>query len=308
LIVVAMDAVVFGNVTLDIICLTVNDVPRYESLLFDQVAVMPGGCGSNVAFGLGTLGISTALICCIGDDAPGRILKDFWAKAGINLEFVKQIKNQTTAVSIGLIDSDAQPRFVHTPGANAFLNADDLDISLLIKEKVKFLHIGGFFVLPGVSHERLPKLLAIARQNGIVTTLDVVRSVRMNDPTPLWPCMPNLDIFLCNQIESARLSGNEDLEKASSFLRNKGVKAVIVKLGSKGCWVDSEEFTGIIPAPNTTAIDTTGAGDAFAAGMIAALVRGKNLKEACSEGNQAGAQMVTKIGAIGGWLNQDNQI
>ncbi len=302
-----MDAVVFGNVTLDVICLTVNDVPRYESLLFDEVAVMPGGCGSNVAFGLGTLGISTALICCIGDDAPGRILKDFWARAGINLDYVKQIENQTTAVSIGLIDSDAQPRFVHTPGANAFLNADDLDISLLIKEKVKVLHIGGFFVLPGVSHERLPGLLATARQNGIMTTLDVVRSVRMTDPTPLWPCMPNLDIFLCNQIESARLTGIENLEKASSFLRNKGAKAVVVKLGSEGCWVDSEEFSGIVPAPKAEAIDTTGAGDAFAAGMIAALIRGNTLKNACLEGNKTGARMVTKIGAIGGWLNQNNQ-
>lgn len=301
-----MDVVVFGNVTLDIICLTIDDVPRYESLLFENVAVMPGGCGSNVAIGLGTLGISTGLICCVGDDAPGRILKDYWTQAGIELDYVRTVDQRTTAVSIGLVDSDAQPRFIHTPGANALLSANDLDISLLLNKGVQILHIGGYFVLPGVCDDRFPKLLAEARLHGIITTLDVVRSARMADPTMLWPCMPNLDIFLCNQIESTRLSGQNEIVGASKFLRDKGAKAVIIKLGSQGCWVDADEFSGIIPAPKVEAIDTTGAGDAFAAGMIAALVKGKNLKEACLEGNQAGAQMVTSIGAVGSWVNKQS--
>lgn len=297
-----MDVVVFGNVTLDVICLTVNDVPRYESLLFDNVAVMPGGCGSNVAIGLGTLGISTGLICCVGDDAPGRILKDYWEKAGIQLEYIRTVENKTTAVSIGLVDSDAQPRFIHTPGANALLSSDDLNISGLIHKGVKVIHIGGYFVLPGVTDDRFPKLLAEARKNGIITTLDVVRSVRMADPSSLWRCMPHLDIFLCNQVESKRLTEIEDIESASKYLREKGAKSVIIKLGSRGCWVDSDEFIGIIPAPEVEVVDTTGAGDAFAAGMIASIVKGKNIHEACVEGNMAGAKMVTSIGAVGSWI------
>lgn len=299
-----MDAVVFGNVTLDVICLTVDDVPRHESLLFDQVAVMPGGCGSNVAVGLGTLGISTALVCCIGDDAPGRIIKEYWQKAGIDLSFVKHILNKSTAVSIGLVDSNAQPRFIHTPGANALLTSDDLNISKYIDFGIRLLHIGGFFVLPGIVDDQFPRKLAEARKNGIITTLDVVRSVRMSNPSLLWPCMPELDIFLCNQAEAGKLTGHENIEEASIYLRKKGAAAVIIKLGENGCWVDSDEFIGIIPTPKVEVVDTTGAGDAFAAGLIAALVKGKKLKEACEEGNKAGARMVTKIGAIGGWLNQ----
>jgi len=297
-----MDVVVFGNVTLDVICLTVNDVPRYESLLFENVAVMPGGCGSNVAIGLGALGISTGLICCIGDDAPGRILKDYWQRFGVELDYVRTVVDRTTAVSIGLVDSEAQPRFIHTPGANALLTAENLNIPMLIKKGVKILHIGGFFVLPGLCDNRFPILLGEARKQGIITTLDVVRSVRMADPTLLWPCMPNLDIFLCNRIESARLTGKNEYEEAAKLLREKGAKTVIVKLGAEGCWVDSNEFVGVIPTSGVEVVDTTGAGDAFAAGLIAALVKGKNLKEACHEGNQAGAQMVTSIGAIGGWV------
>jgi len=114
--------------------------------------------------------------------------------------------------------------------------------------------------------------------------------------------MPGVDIFLCNQIESERLSGFADIEKASGFLRKKGAKSVVIKLGEKGCWIDSDEYEGIIAAPKVEVVDTTGAGDAFAAGMIAALVKGKNLKDACLEGNKAGAKMVTKIGAVGGWI------
>ena len=77
---------------------------------------------------------------------------------------------------------------------------------------------------------------------------------------------------------------------------------VIVKLGAAGCYVLSDEFTGVVQACEVSVVDTTGAGDAFAAGLIAALTGGKDLKSACQAGNQAGARIVGKLGAITGWL------
>jgi sugar/nucleoside kinase (ribokinase family) len=78
---------------------------------------------------------------------------------------------------------------------------------------------------------------------------------------------------------------------------------VIVKLGSQGCYALSDEFIGIIPAIKVAVVDTTGAGDAFVAGFIAARSKGADVEAACEMGNQAGARIVQHLGAIAGWLD-----
>ncbi len=82
-------AVVFGNVTLDVICYPVDDVPRHESLAFEQSTISPGGCASNVAIGLASLGIPTGLIASTGQDDPGDLLESYWQRTGVDTRFVK---------------------------------------------------------------------------------------------------------------------------------------------------------------------------------------------------------------------------
>jgi sugar/nucleoside kinase (ribokinase family) len=255
-----------------------------------------------VAIGLCALGVPTALVAFIGNDDAARLVESMWGRFGLDQRYVCKVDGLPTGTSIGLVDSQAQPRFIHTPGANALLTVDALDLSTLIAEGARALHVAGFFVLPGLLDGRLPQALARARQAGLLTSLDVVRSKRMDNPSPLWPCLPFLDLFLCNQHEAWRLTKEEEPSRAGRILRERGAAAVIVKLGAKGCWLESERFSGLIPAPTVEVVDTTGAGDAFAAGLIRALLNGADLPEACQAGNQAGARMVGKLGAIGGWL------
>ncbi len=297
-----IEAIVFGNVTLDVICKTVDDVPRHESLAFDQVAVMPGGCGSNVALGLLALGVPTALIACVGSDDAAGIVRNFWGRFGMDQRFVRVMEGQSTGTSVGLVDSEAQPRFIHSPGANAFLSVDALDLPTLAAEGARALHIAGYFVLPGILDGRLPVTLARAQQFGMFTSLDVVRSTRMQDPSSLWPNLPYLDLFLCNAHEAWRLTGEEAPDRAGRSLRDRGAKSVIVKLGRDGCWLESATFSGQIEAPRVEVVDTTGAGDAFAAGLIKALLKDERMEVACQSANQAGAHIVGTLGAVGAWL------
>jgi sugar/nucleoside kinase (ribokinase family) len=297
-----IEAIVFGNVTLDLICKTIDDVPRHESLAFDQVAVTPGGCGSNVAVGLSALGVPTALIACVGSDDAAGLLRQFWKRFEIDQRFVRVVEGQPTGISVGLVDSEAQPRFIHTPGANAFLSVDALDLPTLAAEGGRALHIAGYFVLPGILDGRLPATLALAQQLGMFTSLDVVRSKRMQDPGSLWPNLPYLDLFLCNAHEAWRLTGEEKPDQAGRSLLTRGVKNVIVKLGMDGCWLESDTFSGRIEAPRVDVLDTTGAGDAFAAGLIKALLQGEKMEDACRSANQAGAHVVGTLGAVGAWL------
>jgi ribokinase len=296
-----MGVAVFGNVTLDVICRTVDEVPRYESITFDHVTISPGGCGSNVAVGLGYLNVETYLICRVGDDKAAKLLRETWKRFNINQRFVEVAKNKSTAVSIGLVDHAAQPRFIHTPGANATLTSENLNIQNIESLNVKILHIAGFFVLPGLLDGKFPEKLSQARKAGITTTLDVVYSPRYWKPEHLWPCFPDLDIFFCNQKEAFQLTGETQTEAAIQKFRQFGANTIVIKKGADGCYLDSPGFVGLIKAPRVKAIDTTGAGDAFAAGFIAAVSKGEDYIKACELGNQVGARMVTTSGAIGAW-------
>jgi ribokinase len=300
-----MEAIVFGNITLDVICKPVDEVPRRDSLAFEEVVVAPGGCGSNVAIGLSAKGISTALVGRIGDDDAAYLVNRYWRKVGLETRYVRRVKGLPTGTSVGLIDSDCQPRFVHTSGANKTLNPEALNIEKYLREGARHLHIGGFFVLPGLMQGNLDEKIEQAHHYGISTTLDVVRSIRMSDTALLWACMPHLDVFLCNQTEAGRLSGESDPVQAARMLQSKGAGAVIVKLGAEGCLLSSsaenERIPGVLPE---RVIDTTGAGDAFAAGLIAARLRGKGLVEACRDANQAGARAVEQLGAISCWFEE----
>jgi ribokinase len=303
-----MEAVVFGNVTLDVICKPVDDVPRHDSLAFDEVVVAPGGCGSNVALGLCALGVSTALVGRTGGDDAAYLINRYWRKAGLDTRYIRRIKGLPTGTSVGLIDRDCQPRFVHTSGANKKLNPEALQIEKFVRNGARSLHIGGFFVLPGLMQGNLDVKLRQAHEHGVFTSLDVVRSIRMADTALLWACMPHLDVFLCNLTEAGRLSGESDPLQAAQALRSKGAGAVIVKLGEQGCLLaGADGMEKVAAAQPAQVVDTTGAGDAFAAGLIAALLRGNKMLDACQEANRAGARAVENLGAISGWFGYDLQ-
>ena len=122
-----MDAIIFGNVTLDILCYPVNEVPRHESIAFEQVTVSPGGCGSNTAIGLAALGVPTGIIARTGEDDQADLLFRYWNRVGVDPRFVERTPGQPTGTSVGLIDAQFQPRFVHTSGANRGLTAAVID-------------------------------------------------------------------------------------------------------------------------------------------------------------------------------------
>ncbi len=290
---------VLGNVTLDIICKTVDDVPRHDSITFQEAAVTPGGCGSNTAIGLAREGETVFLIACIGDDDAADILCQTWDRTGVDIRFVQRYKNQGSGVSVGLVDSDFQPRFVHTTGANANLQPESLEPGTLRELNVRLLHVAGYYVLPGLLDLGFEDVLNLAQECGIFTSLDVVTSPAMERPELLWPLMPFLNLFLCNLREAEILTGYGDHETASAEFHARGAAAVIIKLGSKGCWL-SESGRGIlIPAPQVkNVIDTTGAGDAFAAGLLAALRKGENLTAACRAGVKMGSRTVQYLGAV----------
>ncbi|MCJ7717176.1 MAG: carbohydrate kinase family protein [Anaerolineales bacterium] len=290
---------VLGNVTLDIICKSVDDVPRHDSISFQEASVSPGGCGSNTAIGLAGEGEKVFLIACTGDDLSADLLHQTWEKTGVDTRFIKRFDKQGSGVSVGLVDSDFQPRFIHTTGANNNLRPDSIHPEKLIEQNVGFVHVAGYYVLPGLLDAGFEHKLSLLQEKEIFVSLDVVTSPAMKKPEYLWPLLPFLNLFLCNLREAEIITGHGDPESASGVLHQKGASAVIIKLGSRGCWLSESGLGKLIPAPQVeNVIDTTGAGDAFAAGLLAALRKGKDLHTACLAGTQTGSKTVQFLGAV----------
>jgi sugar/nucleoside kinase (ribokinase family) len=290
---------VFGNVTLDIICKTVDDVPRQASISFQDAAVTPGGCASNTAIGLSQRGERVYLIACVGDDESSELLQRAWKKTGVDIRFVQRIPGMITGVSVGLVDSDFQPRFIHTSGANGKLTKDFLSSEALADEGVGFLYVAGYFVLPGLLDLKFGGRLKEVQEKGIFTTLDVVSSPAMENPEYVWPLLPHLDLFLSNLKEAELITGCKDPQSAAAYFHQKGAQGVIIKLGKEGCFYSNGEEAVHLPAPQSkNLIDTTGAGDAFGAGLMAALRQGKTIPDACLMGNEWGSKNVEFLGAV----------
>jgi len=290
---------VFGNVALDVICKTVDDVPRYDSIAFQDAAVTPGGCASNVAIDLARLGEKPLLVACMGDDQTADILQDAWKEQGVDPRYVKRIPDIGTGVSVGLVDSELQPRFIHASGANAELKSESLNLNIFKEQGVGFMHIAGYFVLPGLLKPGFADILARIREAGVFISLDVVRSPAMKTPEPLWDILPSLDTFMCNLQEAEIITGLSDPAGAANVFHEKGARSVIIKMGAEGCLlVDSGREIRIPAIDVDKIVDTTGAGDAFAAGVVSALRQGKDLEGACRFGAKQGAFTTGFLGAV----------
>jgi sugar/nucleoside kinase (ribokinase family) len=295
------EAVVLGNTAFDILCYPVEDVPRHGPLVFEKAAIAPGGCGSNTAIGLSASGVQTALITAIGDDIPGRLALEYWHEFKVDTGFVMVVTGGSTGVSVGLVDLSFSPRFVHTPGSNTQITLDNLPVSKLLEKPPRVFHIAGFFLMKSLLDSRLASFLAQLQGAGAFTSLDVAHSPRMANPAILWELLPHLDTFFCNEQEAQALIGITNPSDAADIFVRKGAKNVVIKTGKTGCWLQGAQFSGNIPSNEAQVADTTGAGDAFCAGFLAAIVRGEDTREACRQGNLAGARIVSSFGAVAAW-------
>jgi sugar/nucleoside kinase (ribokinase family) len=160
-------------------------------------------------------------------------------------------------------------------------------------------HLANVFALPRFRH-RAGELIARARAAGMSTSLDAGWDARREWATIIDPALAHTGVLFVNRDEAERLSGRAGVDNSSAYFLERGVRAVVTKLGAEGCAVRSDGDTLLIPGFPVSAVDTTGAGDCFAGGFLAALERGMCVADAGRFANAVGALSVQKLGAIGG--------
>ena len=284
--------VVCGNVVFDILAHPVEEVRWQATTLIESVSQQPGGNAGSTSCALGILGTPVSIVTLAGRDAAGEAVMDRLRSVGVDLSLVQYVE-APTSIAISLIRPTGERALLYQLAAAA----EDF-------QPFRFPPDAGHFHLAAVYRMRhlreiAPALLRRAKEAGLKTSLDTQWDTEGEWMKVLKPSLPYTDYTLMNEDEAGMLTGRTEPDAAARVLRGLGASHVVIKLGPRGCWADGETFPGF----DVNAVDTTGAGDCFAGGFIAALERGFSIADASRFANAVGALAVQKIGATAGVLD-----
>ena len=283
-----------GNAVVDVLARPVDGLPASgASQRLEEVVLGPGGNGVNTAISLARLGVRVTLAAPVGQDRLGEILCQLVRSEGVDSKLIR-VKDVRTSVSVVLVESTGERRLLHFRGANAHFSSQHLSWDSVNGARV--FHYASAFALPSFDGAPLAEIMARARRLGCLTSMNPCWDSLGRWLPLIEPALANVDYFYPNLEEGRQLTGETEPAAIARRLHQTGVKTVIVKLGPAGCYVDSPDGAFTSPGFAVRAIDTTGAGDCFEAGFLAALCRGNDLRQSVRFANATAALSTLGMG------------
>ena len=288
-----------GILVADVIVQPVKDYPEKGQLVpVDSITIHNGGNAMTASINLRRMGVETKIIGKVGNDVFGGYLKNCFNDEGVDTKGLKTDNEVQTSASVLLVDSTGERSFFHTTGSNAVFSITDIDFDII--NECDLVFVTGTFLLSKFDGDETAAFLKKCKELGKTTFLDVCWDASGRWGELLNKAMPYIDFFMPSIDEAVRIADKENPEDiANTFIEN-GVKNVVIKMGGKGSFLktSNDEKGKMFPAVgDVQVVDTTGAGDSFCSGFLAAYSREKTLEECMELGNAAGAVSVTQKGA-----------
>lgn len=284
-----------GDVMLDVIA-RINVSPQkinYGSDTASRISTSSGGAAGNVAAWLTRTDARSTIVSHVGDDPAGAaIVAEFDALGVSHGELV--IPGETSGVVVVLVDSSGERTMFPDKGANSRLTVTDLpDLAAF-----QAVYISGYALLNPLARDGVLAMIEKIKADGLPIYFDPASVGAMKDVSDkeLHTWFSMMDVLLLNEEESIYLTGSVDIERALDYLLDFS-QVVVIKRGSAGAIAKARGFDSIsLPAVATTVIDTTGAGDSFAAGFIASYSKNHDLTAALQAGGELAAGCVAIVG------------
>ena len=260
--------------------------------LVDDARLVIGGSGAIFACGAAKLGLRVAFAAVVGDDVFGRFMCDQLQAHGVDTSAVAMLPDRSTGVTVVL--SGREDRAMLTfPGTIGDLRRSVIDADLL--SKTRHIHVSSYFLQQALIPE-LPALFAEAREGEATTSLDPNWDPSGEWDSGLLALLPDVDVFLPNEVEALSLARISVIDDAIARLRSGGAGTVVVKTAAQGVVGAQASELMTVPAITTRLVDSTGAGDSFDAGFIAGFLGGEPLRRCLEIGNACGALSTRGIG------------
>jgi sugar/nucleoside kinase (ribokinase family) len=292
-----------GILVKDTFCGPLKALPAQGELVaIESFKTKAGGCAANVAIDLRKQNQAVELVGCIGQDAAGAYLVKELEVAQVNCDQLAYTDEYPTSETVILLVEGEDRRYLHSFGANQAFRVSDIDRDWVAT--LDLLYLGGLFAMPGMIAEELGALLAFAREQKVITVVDVVLPTGFQRPREFKKLLPHIDWFLPNDAEAAVLTGKASPLEAIQVLRSWGAREIIVTLGEEGsvavfgneCW-RCQAYPG-------QAVDPSGAGDAFASGLIAGIVNDWAFSRCLPYASLLGASATWMVGTTDGVITE----
>lgn len=290
-----MSVCVCGNVVFDILVRPVEQLRWAATTLVETVSQQLGGNAGSTSFTLGKLGIATFVVTLAGRDPEAAAVIARLESAGVDTSRLMRT-DEPTSVAVSLVNPAGERALLYRLGASA------AEFPSFPIAGADHFHLAAVFRMRHL-RTAAPEVLRQAKALGMTTSVDTQWDTENEWMKVLAPSLPSTDLLFVNEDEARMLTGHSDPETAARTLREAGAKIVCVKLGPRGCMVFGECLSLMSPGFRVNAVDTTGAGDCFSAGYIAALQRNLSHGEAARFANAVGALSVEQLGATAGIRN-----
>ncbi|GAB4438239.1 MAG: ribokinase [Anaerolineae bacterium] len=264
-----------------------------ETLIGSDFDMGPGGKGSNQAVGVARLGADACFAGIIGADKLGEIATDLYAAEGVNTQYLRQSHHVPTGAGFIILNHAGENGIIIDIGSNRLVDAafvDSVEAQIAASQVVMSV-----LELPV---EAAARAMELGRKHGVTTILN---------PAPAQPLDPGIfqfiDILTPNETELRILLGLSPTDptptpELARQLQAYGVGTLVVTMGERGAMILAGDAATHVPGLPVDTVDTTGAGDAFNAGLAVALAEGRPLPEAVRYANCAGAIACTQLGVI----------
>lgn len=281
------DVVTLGDINVDIVARHPSYPTKGADALSLATEIRSGGSAANTVVALAQLGIDASFIGCVGTDALAQMLVESLADVGVDESGLQRDPNTTTGLMYIVVTPDGERTIHGCRGAN--VQTDPTRVPLELVSGARVFHLSGYALL--AEPQRSAALLSFRSSvaNDLTTVFDPGMSLPGVALTDAHALLPGVDILLPNLAEAQHLTGETAPEDCARALLKAGVRVVLTKLGADGCWLAREDRSAWIPGFSIQPQDSTGAGDSFAAGVIASALGGLDWECSALLGNAMGA-------------------
>ena len=276
------------------------DLQKAQSLYnnFGTALEVSGGSGANTIFGLASLGVATSYIGKVKDDALGnRFRSDL---LDMNIHYITKLASKTTIAETGrcivFITPDGERSMNTYLGVTETLEKIDIDANSI--EASEWIYLEGYRFDGPSSELAFSKATQVAKKGSckVALTLSDPFCVKRNMTAFKKIIYNDVDLLFCNEAELKLLYGTVDLHEAVRK-SSVDVQTLVCTLAERGVIISDKENIISIPAIQTTVLDTTGAGDLFAAGFLYGIVNKVDIQTCGNMGNLAASEIISQLGA-----------